>query len=162
LLKPQSIALESQQAVQLLALLGCADGVVQRPQNQCEGGITVRSAGDQDSAGPIGVVDQSNARMRSPISPPPRRRRRGSASWFGIPLVSFTGVPRPYYHQVARSGGAAIILPFTGRKVCPSAFARGSWERKSSSSARLDPCPLDAGHVLAAQFAERPQGLGER
>src|SRR6187551_2409580 len=31
----------------------------------------MRSAGDQVSIGPIGVLDQSNARMRSPISPPP-------------------------------------------------------------------------------------------
>src|SRR5579872_2859537 len=34
----------------------------------------IRSAGDQESMGPIGVEAQSNERMRAPISPPPSRK----------------------------------------------------------------------------------------
>src|SRR5689334_13422214 len=33
----------------------------------------IRKLSDQPSTGPIGVADQSNARMRSPISPPSTR-----------------------------------------------------------------------------------------
>src|SRR5262245_53889639 len=43
-----------------------------------------------------------------------------------------------------------------------SASARGSRERNCPASARLGLRSLDAGHVLSAPFAERPQGLGER
>src|ERR1700759_962090 len=40
----------------------------------------VRRVGDQLSTGPIGVLDQSNAPISAPISPPPARNAGGSAT----------------------------------------------------------------------------------
>src|SRR5215472_996760 len=51
----------------------------------------------QPATGPTGVVDQSKARVRSPISPPPARKARGScsdlrlSSWFMCPPLIIPG-----------------------------------------------------------------------
>ena len=42
-------------------------------------GDVANQAGDQAPAGPSGVSDQSSSRVRSPISPPPARKARGSS-----------------------------------------------------------------------------------
>jgi len=42
----------------------------------------------QRAGGPTGLVDQSNARMRSPISPPPLRKLSSAASFLGEPLLA--------------------------------------------------------------------------
>ena len=39
----------------------------------------MRMLGDQSEGGPMGVCDQSSARIRSPISPPPRRKSSPAA-----------------------------------------------------------------------------------
>src|SRR5579859_1820676 len=45
----------------------------------------VRNVGDQFSIGPNGVLAQSNARMRSAISPPPDKKLRGAVSSTVLP-----------------------------------------------------------------------------
>lgn len=51
-------------------------------------------AGDHEAAGPSGVVDQSNARIRSPISPPTARNSRPGSP--GTESAMATGLRRTH------------------------------------------------------------------
>jgi hypothetical protein len=66
--------------------------------------VAVRSAGDQYASGPSSLLDQSKARIRLPISPPPKGKATINASGEKSVVGSFIG--RTRYHDPA---GADII-----------------------------------------------------
>src|SRR5262245_32990695 len=74
----------------------------------------------------------------------------------GWPRASRSPCPRP------TSRGASARCTSATPTGLSSGSARGPAGRNRPASARLGLRPLDAGHVLAAPLAERPQGLGER
>ena len=68
----------------------------------------IRSAGDQESIGPIGVRDQSKARMRAPISPPPANHETAGFTSEGAELGIVVG-PEPWILDVPTNYWAEVL-----------------------------------------------------
>ena len=79
----------------------------------------MRSAGDQFSAAPSGVFDHSNARMRSPISPPPI-----GTSCFPSAMSSQGISNSPGQHRTGSGRAPAFVLFFTAAKPRSEAEVR--------------------------------------
>ena len=77
--------------------------------------MVVRKLWGHDSTGPSGVLDQFIDRIKRPISPPPARKAKGSASW----CLDLTSVKRhrPCFEYGSSVGPLPSIVVAAGGRT---------------------------------------------